>query len=184
MIRSVGIDLSRTGRHHVRALDEQARPCDSFTFENNLEGLETLERRIFQDGADPTIAFELTGLAWLPMALYLQARHPGCRLVRAKLQKVAALRRYLRSHAKSDRIDGVTLAKMPFIDAEQLDEVYLPPVEFHALQRLTRQRERLVKNTTARKNRIGSVIDGYLPVCGRPFPIDGLVAPGPSTAAG
>lgn len=66
------------------------------------------------------------------MTLYRRAKHPDCRLVRAKLQKVAALRRYLRGHAKSDRIDGVTLAKMPFIAPEQLDEVYLPPVEFHA----------------------------------------------------
>jgi transposase len=61
---------------------------------------------------------------------------------------VAALRRYLRGGAKSDRIDGLTLAKMPFIDAEHLDEVYLPPAELHALQRLTRQLERLVGKLT------------------------------------
>ena len=137
MIASVGIDLGRTGRHQVRALDEGARPCDSFAFQHTLEGLEALEQRIFQDGASPVIVFEPTGLAWLPIAMYLRARHPGCRLVRAKLQKVAALRRYLRGGAKSDRIDGLTLAKMPFIDAEHLDEVYLPPAELHALQRLT-----------------------------------------------
>jgi transposase len=52
---------------------------------------------------------------------------------------------------------------MPFIDAEQLDEAYLPPAKYHALQRLTRQRERLMKGITTRKNRIGSIINGYLP---------------------
>ena len=57
----------------------------------------------------------------------------------------------------------MTLAKMSFIDAEQLDEAYLPPAKYHALQRLTRQRERLMKSITARKNRIGSIIDGYIP---------------------
>ncbi len=36
-------------------MDEQARPCDSFSFENTLEGLLILERRIFQDGANPTV---------------------------------------------------------------------------------------------------------------------------------
>ena len=97
------------------------------------------------------------------MAIYLKARHPECRLVRAKVQKVAALRKYLHARSKSDRIDALTLAKMPFIDPEQLDEVYLPPAKFHALQRLTRQRERLEKGITARKNRLGSIIDGYLP---------------------
>ena len=163
MIRSVGIDLSRTGSHQVYCLDEQARPCDSFSTDSSLEGLEKLEERIFSDGSCPTIVFEPTGLAWIPLAAYLRARHPECRLVKARLQKVAALRRYLRSRTKSDRVDGVTLAKMPFIDSEQLDEAYLPPVKYHALQRLTRQRERLMKSITIRKNRIGSIVNGYLP---------------------
>jgi len=163
LIRSVGIDLSRSGVHQVRCLDEQARPCDSFSFDNTLEGLKKFEERVFSDGATPTIVFEPTGLAWIPMAVYLRACHPECLLVKARLQKVAALRRYLRSRAKSDRVDGMTLAKMPFIDAEQLDEAYLPPAEYHALQRLTRQRERLMKSITIRKNRIGSIINGYLP---------------------
>ncbi len=163
MIKSVGIDLSRSGVHQVRCLDEQARPCDSFSFDSTLEGLERLEEHILSNGATPTIVFEPTGLAWIPMAVYLRARHPECRLVKARLQKVAALRRYLRSRTKSDRVDGVTLAKMPFIDSEQLDEAYLPPAKYHALQRLTRQRERLMKSITIRKNRIGSIINGYLP---------------------
>ena len=163
MIRSVGIDLSRTGSHQVHCLDEQARPCDSLSIDSSLEGLEKLEERIFSDGACPTIVFEPTGLAWIPLAAYLRARHPECRLVKARLQKVAALRKYLRSRTKSDRVDGVTLAKMPFIDSEQLDEAYLPPAKYHALQRLTRQRERLMKSITIRKNRIGSIVNGYLP---------------------
>jgi transposase len=169
MIRSVGIDLSRTGSHQVHCLDEQARPCDSFSVDSSLEGLEKLEKRIFYDGSCPTIVFEPTGLAWIPLAAYLRARHPECHLVKARLQKVAALRRYLRSRTKSDRVDGVTLAKMPFIDSEQLDDAYLPPVKYHTLQRLTRQRERLMKSITIRKNRIGSIVNGYLPGLRRAF---------------
>jgi transposase len=163
LIRSVGIDLSRSGSHQVHCLDAQASHCDGFTFDSTLEGLEKLEKRIFSNGSTPTIVFEPTGLAWISVAVYLRARHPECLLVKARLQKVAALRRYLRSHAKSDRVDGVTLAKMPFIDSEQLDEAYLPPAKYHALQRLTRQRERLMKSITIRKNRIGSIVNGYLP---------------------
>lgn len=161
MIRSVGIDLSRTGSNQVHCLDEQAKPCDSFSFDSTLEGLENFEKRVFSNGDTPTIIFESTGLVWIPMAVYLRACHPECQMVKAKLQKVAALRRYLRSYTKSDRVDGVTLAKMPFIDAEQLDEAYLPPAEYHSLQRLTRQRERLMKSITTRKNRIGSIVNGY-----------------------
>ncbi len=163
MVRSVGIDFGQSGPHKVRCLDEQAQPCDSFSFSTTPEGLSTLEERIFREGSNPTVVFEPTGLAWLPVAIYLRARRPDCRLVRAKTQKVAALRKYLRGRSKSDRIDALTLAKMPFIDPEQLYEVYLPPAEFHTLQRLTRQRERLEKDIAAHENRIGAIMDGYLP---------------------
>jgi transposase len=58
---------------------------------------------------------------------------------------------------------------MPFIDPEQLDEIYLPPAEIHALQRLTRQRKRLESDVSGRKIRISAIIDGYLPGVRRAF---------------
>jgi transposase len=73
------------------------------------------------------------------------------------------LRRYLRGPVKSDRLDALTLAKMPFIDPEQLIEIYLPPAEIHALQRLTRQRKRMESDVSGRKVRISAILDGYLP---------------------
>ena len=162
MIHSVGIDFHRD-QHRARCLDDRAQPCDGFSFQSTLDGLAMLEKRVFQDGANPIIVFEPAGLAWLVVAVYLRSRHPDCRLVKAKMQKIAALRRYLRGSAKSDRIDALTLAKMPFIDPEQLDEIYLPPAKVHALQRLTRQRKRLEGDVTSRKVRIGVTTDGYLP---------------------
>lgn len=161
-IRSVGIDFHQ-GQHRVRCLDEQAQSCDSFSFQTTPEGLTTLEEHIFKDGSNPTIVFEPAGLPWLTVAAYLRSRFPDCRLVKARTQKVAALRRYLRGPAKSDRIDALTLAKMPFIDPEQLEEIYLPSAEIHALQRLTRQRKRLEGDISGRKVRIEIIIDGYLP---------------------
>ena len=95
MIRSVGIDFHE-GQHKVRCLDERAQLCDGFSFETTLQGLATLEERVFQEGSNPIIIFEAAGLAWVIVAIYLRGRHPDCRLVKAKGQKVAALRRYLR----------------------------------------------------------------------------------------
>jgi len=168
MIYSVGIDFHRD-QHRARCLDERAQPCDSFSFQTTPEGLAKFEERIFRDGAKPIIVFEPAGLAWLVVAVYLRSRHPDCRLVKAKMQKIAALRRYLRGSAKSDRIDALTMAKMPFIDPEQLYEIYLPPAKVHALQRLTRQRKRIEGNITGRKIRIGATTDGYLPGVRRAF---------------
>jgi len=162
MIRSVGIDLHQ-GRHRARCLDERAQPCDGFSFQTTPEGLAALEERVFRDGANPIIVLEPAGLPWLIVAVYLRSRHPDCQLVKAKTQKVAALRRYLRGPVKSDRLDALTLAKMPFIDPEKLDDIYLPPAKIHALQRLTRQRKRIESDVSGRKIRISAIIDGYLP---------------------
>jgi len=162
MIYSVGIDVHK-GRHRAYCLDEKAQVCDTFSFQTATEGLASLGERIFRDGSNPIVVFEPAGLSWLMVAAYLRSQRPDCRLVKAKGQKVAALRRYLRTSAKSDRIDALTLAKMPFIDPERLDELYLAPAETHALLRLTRQRKRLEDQITSHKKRIGSIVDGYLP---------------------
>jgi len=168
LIYSVGIDLHQ-GSHRARCLDDRAQLCDGFTFQTTPEGLATLEEHAFRDGANPIIVLEPAGLPWLMVAVYLRSRHPNCRLVKAKMQKVAALRRYLRGPVKSDRLDALTLAKMPFIDPEQLIEIYLPPAEIHALQRLTRQRKRMESDVSGRKIRISAIIDGYLPGIRRAF---------------
>lgn len=161
-IHTVGIDFHQ-GQHRVRCLDERAQPCDSFSFQTTPEGLATLENYVFKDGSNPIIVFEPAGIPWLTVAAYLRSCHPDCRLLKAKMQKVAALRRYLKGPVKSDRIDALTLAKMPFIDPEQMEEVYLPSAEIHTLQRLTRQRKRLLSDISARKVRIEAIFDGYLP---------------------
>ncbi|MBN1369332.1 MAG: IS110 family transposase [Dehalococcoidaceae bacterium] len=162
MIFSVGIDLHK-GQHRVYCLDDKGQPCDSFNIDTSPEGLTSLEKRVFSNGSCPIIVFEPSGLTWLMVAAYLRSSHPECRIVRAKGQKVAALRRYLRGPVKCDRIDALTLAKMPFIDPERLDEVYLPPAKTYALQRLTQQRKRIEDQITTRKKRINSIVDGYLP---------------------
>jgi len=162
MIYSVGIDVHK-GRHRAYCLDEKAQTCDAFSFQTTPEGLTSLGERIFRDGSNPIVVFEPAGLSWLMVAAYLRSQRPDCRLVKAKGQKVAALRRYLRTSAKSDRIDALTLAKMPFIDPERLDELYLAPAETQALLRLARQRKRLEDQITSHKKRIGSIVDGYLP---------------------
>jgi transposase len=169
MIKSVGIDLAGAGEHKVRCLDEEGQLCDGFGFESTPEGLAKLEEHVFQDGSNPIIVFEPTGLAWFMVAVYLRDRHPDCRLVRTQARNVVALRKYLHRSSKSDRIDALTLAKMPFVDIERLNDVYLPPAKINAILRLSRQRQRLEGNIAGRKKRILGIIDGYLPEVRQPF---------------
>ncbi|MFC1930203.1 transposase [Chloroflexota bacterium] len=119
MIESAGIDLAGTGEHKVRCLDERAQMCDGFSFETTTEELAKLEERVFSNGSNPVIVFEPTGLAWLLVAVYLKARHPDSRLVRAQAQKVVALRKYLHRSSKSDKIDSLALAKMPSLSSNE-----------------------------------------------------------------
>ncbi|MFC2032235.1 transposase [Chloroflexota bacterium] len=128
-----------------------------------MAGLAKLEECIFSNDANPVVVFEPTGLAWLLVAVSLKSRHPDSRLVRVQAQKVAILRKYLNRSSKSDKIDSLTLAKMPFIDPEKLEEIYFPPAKSYAIQRLARQRRRLENDIAGRKKRIGSIVDGHFP---------------------
>lgn len=73
------------------------------------------------------------------------------------------LGKYLRRSSESDRIDTITLAKMPFADLERPNNVHLPPSKISAMLRLARQRKPLEGEVAARKTRIISIVDGYLP---------------------
>jgi transposase len=163
---SIGIDLSINGAHDCTILDATGQVTQRFTFDSSSAGLLKLEQRIRtldSSHAAPTVVMEPTGLAWLLPCLYLRAQLPEVKVVRIKTSKVAALRRYLKQDAKSDRLDSLTLAKMPLIDPEKLDAVDLPPAALQGLDRMTRQRARLVETLTARKNRLQAVVGGYLP---------------------
>jgi len=163
---SIGIDLSTKGAHDCTILDATGQVAQRFTFDSSSAGLLKLEQRIRT--LDPsqgvsTVVMEPTGLAWLLPCLSLRAQLPDVKVVRIKTSKVAALRRYLKQDAKSDRVDSLTLAKMPLVDPEQLYAVDLPPAPLQGLDRMTRQRVHVVESITARKNRLQALVGGYLP---------------------
>jgi transposase len=173
---SIGIDLSINGTHDCTVLDATGQPVQRFTFDSSAAGLQKLEQHLGEIDASHGAAvaiMEPTGLAWFLPCLYLRARHSDVKVVRIKTSKVAALRRYLKRDAKSDRLDSLTLAKMPLVDPEELYAVDLPPAALHGLDRMTRQRARLVESLIGRKNRLQAIVRGYLPglmeVVGKPW---------------
>ena len=163
---SIGIDLSINGAHDCTVLDAAGQLVQRFTFDSSSAGLQKLGQHIrgidSANGA-PVVVMEPTGLAWFLPCLYLRAQSPDVKVVRVKTSKVAALRRYLKQDAKSDRLDSLTLAKMPVVDPEKLYAVDLPPAALQGLDRMTRQRARLVESLTGRKNRLQALVGGYLP---------------------
>lgn len=157
--RTVGIDLAIRGDHVARILDDghpQGRPI---RFRLTSDSLTNLVTRL-RDGVapdSPIIAvMEPTGMSWFPVALWL--KRAGIKVIRVKGQRVRALRRYLGQHTKTDAADAYVLGAMPMFGGVPADPVYLPNAERHALQRLTRQRERLEDEATAIKRRLLDLI--------------------------
>ena len=91
-------------------------------------------------------------MAWFPVAHWL--KQAGIKVIRVKGQRVRALRRYLSEHTKTDAADAYVLGAIPVFGGVPADPVYVPDAERHALQRLTRQRERLEDELTAIKRRL------------------------------
>jgi transposase len=78
----------------------------------------------------------------------------GIKAIRVKGQRVRALRRYLSEHTKTDAADAYVLGAIPLFGGVPVDPVYVPNADRHALQRLTRQRERLEDEVSTIKRRL------------------------------
>src|SRR5919107_6420068 len=153
--RTVGIDLAIHGDHVARILDDGRPHGKPIRFRLTPDSLGMLIARL-RDGMPPsgaiTAVMEPTGMSWFPVARWLG--RAGVRVIRVKGQRVRALRRYLSEHAKTDAADAYVLGSIPLFGGVSADSVYVPDAERHALQRLTRQRERLEDEVSAIRRRL------------------------------
>jgi transposase len=101
-----------------------------------------------------TAVMEPTGMAWFPVATWLQ--RAGVRVIRVQGQRVKARRKYLSEHTKSDSVDAHVLGALPGFGGRGLDAVYVPGPEQHALQRLTKQRHRYQDLVCSARRRVRS----------------------------
>jgi transposase len=157
--RTVGIDLAIRGDHVARILEDGRPHGKPIRFRLTSHSLASLVTRL-RDGAEPdstiTAVMEPTGMSWFPVARWLG--QAGIKVIRVKGQRVRALRRYLSEHTKTDAADAYVLGAIPVFGGVPAEPVYVPNAERHALQRLTRQRERLEDEVTAIKRRLLDLI--------------------------
>ena len=153
--RTVGIDLAIRGDHVARILDDGRPHGKPIRFRLTSESLASLVAKL-RDGVAPgatiTAVMEPTSMAWFPVARWL--KQAGVNVFRVKGKRVQALRRYLSEHAKTDAADAFVLGAIPLFGGAPTDPVFVPSAEQHALQRLTRQRERLEDELTSIKRRL------------------------------
>jgi transposase len=153
--RTIGIDLAIRGDHVARIFDDGRPHAKPIRFRLTSDNLSSLVARL-RDGLPTdsaiTAVMEPTGMSWFPVARWLE--QAGIKAIRVKGQRVRALRRYLSEHTKTDAADAYVLGAIPLFGGVPVDPVYVPNADRHALQRLTRQRERLEDEVSTIKRRL------------------------------
>ena len=157
--RTVGIDLAISAVQVAQVFDDgcpvgkpirfRLTPADLKRFIIALKAGISAEVPI-------TALMEPTGMAWFPVAAWLQ--RAGVKVIRVKGQRVKALRKYLSEHIKSDSADAHVLGAMPGFGGRGLDAVHVPGSEQHALQRLTKQRQRYQELVGSARRRVLDLI--------------------------
>jgi transposase len=161
--RHIGLDLGVKSKSKVYIIDqagEKVRP--EFSIWTNPQGLDYMMEQALK-GASKDILLDLTmeptNVAWFGAAVYLRRKYPQVSIYRVKSEKAQDLRKFYRKHTKTDALDAQTLAKMPVVDSDSLQEVYIRPKKILALHTRCKQRAKLVKEATAKKNSISDEIE-------------------------
>jgi transposase len=155
--RVIGIDLAVTAVHKAIVLDAKDNKFVSrvLNFRDDPASMKMVldaARKNAPEDLRLVAILEATGMSWLTVGQYFQ-RH-GVEVYRINGQRVSDFRKVYKRHAKSDRIDIRVLARLYLIHPERLHRLAIPSGESLALQRACRERARLVKQSTANKNRL------------------------------
>lgn len=157
--RTIGIDLAIRGAQVAQVFENGVAIGKPLRFGLTAAGLTqlvTLATAGAPRGTSVQAIMEPTGMAWFPVACWLQAA--GVQVIRVKGQRVKALRRYLSEHAKSDIADAHVLGAIPVFGGRGFDPVHIPSPQHHALQRLTKQRHRYQEQVNASRRRLLDLI--------------------------
>jgi Transposase len=163
--RLVGIDLGIASAHTVRVLDGEGNTVAKRRAWPTVESLGEVETAALAGcpaGTRLEVVVEPTGPAWLPIAVFFDAR--GHVVHRVSSAKAADLRRFLSRHTKTNGIDADTLARLPLFDPAGLRPLQLPGVERAALDRRVRATDRLTRAGAEHKVRIKDLVRQLLPM--------------------
>lgn len=162
--RFIGIDLAITANHQASVMENGSFLGKPFRFDNTFDGFNfLLEKTAPKNNPDCQLTFimEPTSQVWIPLCCFLVSK--GYKVFLVNPQKVAALRKFYNKYTKSDRIDSRVLAKLPLVDPENLNELYLPNHIIGSLKNYCKQRVKIVGSISARKNRIQAIFSSLIP---------------------
>ena len=158
-MRIIGLDLALTSAHRAVVMEASGkfvgRVRSLRTDPEQLGGLLSQARQGLAASEPLVVVMEPTGLAWLPVAVYLLLQQVQVYLVNSR--QVSDLRRYFRRHHKSDRIDARVLAQLYLLSQAKLHPLCLPPAAVYHLQRVCKLLAETVQQITRLQNKIQAV---------------------------
>jgi len=166
-VRLLGIDLGVTSDHTAVVVDDTGRVHARRRARSTVASLAALEATALATAAADThlvVVIEPTGPAWLPVAVFFGRR--GHTVLRVTSAKAADLRRFLARHAKSNRIDAETLARLPLVAPTGLTAVEFGSPARASLDRRVRAVARLTAEIGRRKTRVRALAHQLVPTIG------------------
>jgi len=161
--RHIGLDLGVKSKSKVYIVDQAGEKVRAeFSIWTTPQGLDYMMKQALRGTAEETVSdltMEPTNVTWFRVAVYLRRKYPKIKIYRIKSEKVQDLRKFYRKHTKTDSLDAKTLVKMPVVDSDSLEEVYIRPKDILALNTGCKQRARLLENATAKGNSICDQIE-------------------------
>jgi len=159
-MRIIGIDLAVSAKHKAMILDPASNEFigGQIAFRAWPADLERLLQRARKEApvdVELRAILEATGMAWYPVAVYLE-RH-GVPVFRVNGQKTKDFRRALWKHTGSDQIDSRVLARLYQIAPNRLSRCPLPTGDLLALQRACRAYAHWREQDVATQNRMQAI---------------------------
>jgi transposase len=174
-VRLLGIDLGNTSDHTAVVVDDTGSVCARHRARSTVASLAALERDALATAALGTqlvVVVDRPGRRGCPVAVFFGRR--GHSVLRVTSAKAADLRRFLARHAKSNRIDAETLARLPLVAPTGLTAVEFGSPARASLDRRVRAVARLAAEIGRRKTRIRTLAHQLVPTIGAALSDDGL----------
>jgi transposase len=163
--RTLGIDLGVKSTNVAVVWEEQEhRLIEVLRFELSLPEIKRVEEVALRGMAEGT-----------KLHVVLEKTYPGCEYVSkyflnqghkvsyAKPDQVKEGRKFLWRNVKTDERDAIVMARLPYLDPDQLNRAYVPSALLRELKSLVSQRMSLVKQQTNLKVLLERTVNAVWP---------------------
>ena len=171
-IWTVGVDLGKKAKHHAVILDEKGQRLNKeLMFTTSADELENLQEELTAlapTGTSFRFIMEPTP-TWQTVGAYLH--HKGHAVYLVTPAQVHDMRKLIRRHQKTDRLDAYALAKLPYVDPEHVHKAVFPlNHDWQALKRGVKKEHKLAQKIAQYRQVLEELAEEIMPGLSELFP--------------